>query len=62
MCQVGASDEGHSSSMVFGQSNDCKWVFNEVSLAPWCHAVVRLGVKRSHFSTCFPNNCPIRSG
>ena len=40
MCYAGVSNEGRSSSMAIGLSNDCKWVFNEVSLTPWCHAVV----------------------
>ena len=50
MCQVGVSNEG-CSSMAIGLSNDCKWVFNEASLTPWCHAVVHFEVKMSHFRT-----------
>ena len=39
--------------MPMGLSNDCKWVFNEASLTPWCHAVVHFEVKMSRFSTKF---------
>ena len=49
MCQVGVSNERHSSSMPFGLSNDGKWVFNKACAMPWCHAVVHFGVKTSRF-------------
>ena len=42
MCHVGASNEGHS----------CKWVLNEASLTPWCHAVLHFEVKMSRFPAC----------
>ena len=51
MCQVGVSNERRSSSTLIGASNDCKWVLDEVSLPPWCDAVVLFEVKMSHFST-----------
>ena len=31
--------------MVIGLSNDCKWVFNEAALPPWCHAVAHFEVE-----------------
>ena len=49
MCHIGVSDEGRSSSMVIGLSNDCKGVFNGVSLTPWCHTVVHFEVNMSRF-------------
>ena len=55
MCHVGISNEGRSSSMAIGLSNDCKKVFNEVPLTPWCHVIVHGGneVKMTYFSTWF---------
>ena len=47
MCHVGVSNEGHASSTAIGLSNDCKRVFNEASLTPWCHAVVHFEVQMS---------------
>ena len=38
---------GHSSSTKIGPSNDCKWVFKEASLMPWCHAVEHFEVKKN---------------
>ena len=46
-------NEGCSSSTAIGPFNDCKWVFNEVSLTLWCHAVVHLEVTMGRFTTCF---------
>ena len=51
MCQLGVSNEGRSSSTLTGLSNHCKWVFNEVSLTPWCHVVVHCEVKIAGFSS-----------
>ena len=45
MCKVGICNEGGSSSTAIGLSNDCKWVFNDASLTPWCHVVVHFEVK-----------------
>ena len=58
MCQVGVTNEGWSSSTLIGLPNDCKWVFNEASLMPWCHAVVHFEVKMTHFSACFQEDRP----
>ena len=41
---LAVSVEGCSSSGVLGLRNDCKWVFNEVSLTPWCHVVVHFNL------------------
>ena len=49
MRQVGVPNEGCSSSIAIGLSNDCKWVFNKASPTPWCHAVVHFEVKMSRF-------------
>ena len=43
MCQVGVSNEGRSSSMVIGLSNNGKWVMKEAFSAPLCLPVVHLG-------------------
>ena len=40
-CHVGVFNEGCSSSTAIGRSDDCKWVLNEASLTPWCHAIVQ---------------------
>ena len=47
--QAGVSDEGPSSFMAIGLSNDGKWVFNKACTTPWCHAVVHFEVKMSRF-------------
>ena len=47
MCQVGVCNEGRSSSIAIGLSNDCQRVFNEVSLTLLCHAVVHFEVEIS---------------
>ena len=62
MCYVGVSNEGHSSSIAIGLSNDCKWAVNEASLTPCCHAVVHFHMKVSRFSARFQDDCPERSG
>ena len=49
VCHVGVSNEGRSSSIAIGLSNDCKWVFNQASSNPWWHAVVHFEVKMSRF-------------
>ena len=53
MWHAGVSTEGRSSSTMVGPSNDSKWVFNEASPTPWCHAVVHFEVKMSRFSNLF---------
>ena len=63
VCYVGVSNEGCSLSTLIGASNDCKWVFNEASLMPWCQAVVYFEVQRSRFSTkvrMIANGCSMR--
>ena len=50
---VYVSNKDSSSFTVLGLSNDGKWVFDEASLTPWCHAVVHFVMKMSHFSACF---------
>ena len=49
MCQVGVCNEGCSSSMAIGLSNDGIWVFNKACTTPWCHALVHFEVKMSRF-------------
>ena len=49
MCHVGVFDEGHSSSVVIGLSNDCNRVFNAALLTPRCHAMLLFEMKMSHF-------------
>ena len=49
MCHVGVSNEGIFLSAAIWLSNDCKWVFTEASLTPWCHAVVYFEVKMGPF-------------
>ena len=49
MYQVIVFNEGGSSSIALGLSNDCKWVFNEASLTPWCHAVAHFQVNMRCF-------------
>ena len=55
MCQIGVSNAGHSSSVLIGLSNDCKWV-------QWCHAVVHFEVKIRLFSTHFHDDHREHSG
>ena len=47
MCPAGVSNEGHSSSKMIGPSNDCNWLFSEVSLSPWCNEVVHFEVLKN---------------
>ena len=56
MCRVGVSNEVCSSSVAIGLSKDCKRVFNEASLTPWCHAVVHFEVKMSRFPSSVQKN------
>ena len=49
LCQVGVFNEGRSSSITIGLSNDGKWVFNKACTMPWYHAVVHFEVKMSRF-------------
>ena len=56
MCQVGVFNEGRSSSIVHGVSNECKSVFNKACGMPWCHTVVHFGVKISHFIAVFQDD------
>ena len=53
MWHVGVSIEGCSFSTAIRLSNYCKWVFNEASLTPWCHAMVQFEAKMGRFSTKF---------
>ena len=39
-CAEQALQRGLLFFIAIGVSNDCKWVFNEVSRTPWCHAAV----------------------
>ena len=58
VCRVGVVNAGCPSSTSMGPSNDCKGVFNEASLTPWCHAVVHLEVNMSRFSVSFQDDRP----
>ena len=49
MCQVGVCNEGRSSSMAIGLSNDGEWMLNKACTMRWCHTVVRFEVKMSRF-------------
>ena len=49
MCQLGVCNEGRSSSIAIGLSNDGKWVLNTACTMPWCHTVVHFEVKMGHF-------------
>ena len=51
------SEVGVSSSIVFGPSNDCRWVF-KASPTLWCHVVVHFEEKMSRFSAVFEDDCP----
>ena len=56
MFRVGVPNEGRSSFIVIGLSNDGKWVFNEACVMPWCHTVVHFEVKTSRFCALFENH------
>ena len=51
------ANEGIYSSTIIAPSNDCKRVFNEVPLTPWCHVVVRFLVTMSCFPASFWHIC-----
>ena len=53
MFQAGLSDEGHSSSIAFGQPNDCKALWIKASPTPSCHTVVRFVVKMGPLAAVF---------
>ena len=61
MCHLGVSNEGRSTAHS-GWSKGCKWLFNEVSVAPRCHAVVHSEAEMGRFLACFKDNHPKRSG
>ena len=50
MCHVGVSNEGRSGPTAIGQSNDCKWMFNEASLGVVPGGSPFWGVKEPFFS------------
>ena len=62
MSQASVSNDGRSCFKTIGQLNNCKRVFNEVSLTPWCHAVVHFEVEMSLFWLVFQGNRPESSG